>query len=501
MQTNRRFVFGFVAIAALCLPLSACAQSDFDTFTAAFDRSIPANLNEFRVPGAAIAIIRNGEVAFVKGYGYADAANKKPVTPQTGFNIGSISKTVAAWGVMKLVEQGKLGLDTPVDQYLTRWHLPTSQFNAKGVTVRRLLSHTAGLSLHGYPGFGPDDKLPTVEASLSGATNGSGDVRLVMEPGTKWQYSGGGFTLSQLLVEELTKKRFSDYMLEEVLKPLGMNRSNYELTPEILAGSSVCYNSFGEVTPNPRFTAQAAAGLHTTLEDLATFAVAVLKNRNGKPGRGILKEETISIMTSPAPTSDGAYGLGYGIDTVGTSNLVGVGHGGANRGWHSFFLVVPATGDGFVMVTNGSNGFSVYQQARCDWNAYLTGTRAPCLKPLSLSLLNTALESGADAAVKRYADLKQTGVNEYHFDEFELNQLGYILLQNNRTQDAITIFKLNVQEYPEASNPYDSLGEAYMTAGNKGLAIKNYKKSLELDTKNENAVAMLKKLTEANGEK
>lgn len=495
MQTIRRLVFGFAAIAALCLPLPACAQSDFDTFTAGYDRSIPAYLNEFRVPGAAIAIIRNGEVVFVKGYGYADAANKKPVTPQTGFNIGSISKTVAAWGLMKLVEQGKLGLDTPIDQYLTRWHLPPSQFNAKGVTVRRLLSHTAGLSLHGYPGFGPDDKLPTIEASLSGATNGSGDVRLVMEPGTKWQYSGGGYTIAQLLVEEVTKRKFSDYMREEVLKPLGMGRSNYELTPEILTGSSVCYDNFGDVTPNPRFTAEAAAGLHTTVEDLAAFAVAVLKNKNGDPGRGILKQETISLMTSPAPASDGAYGLGYGIDSVG-SQLIGVGHGGANRGWHSFFLVVPATGDGFVMVTNGSNGFSVYQQARCDWIAYVTGKRAPCLKPLSLSLLNTVLESGTDAAVKRYAELKRTGVNEYRFDEFELNQLGYLLLGNNRIQDAITIFKLNVEEYPEAPNPYDSLGEAYMTAGNKELAIKNYKKSLELDPKNDNAVEMLKKLNQ-----
>ena len=113
-----------------------------------------------------------------RGYGFADVAQSIPVTPTTGFNVGSISKTIAAWGVMTLVERGELGLDTPVDTYLTRWHLPESTFDERGVTIRRLLSHTAGLSLHGYPGWGPDDPLPTLEESLSGKTNGPGAVFL-----------------------------------------------------------------------------------------------------------------------------------------------------------------------------------------------------------------------------------------------------------------------------------------------------------------------------------
>ncbi|HEX9614312.1 MAG TPA: serine hydrolase, partial [Bacteroidota bacterium] len=358
------------------------------------------------------------------------------------------------------------------------------------------LSHTAGLSLHGYPGFGSKDTLPTIEASLSGATNGSGDVRLIMEPGTKWQYSGGGYTLAQLLVEEVTKKKFSDHMRDRILLPLGMSRSSYDITIKIISGSSRAYDALGEPTPNPRFTAQAAAGLHTTVEDLATFAVSALATKSGPPGRGILRPETIALMITPAPASDGTYGLGYGIDTV-AQDLIGVGHSGANRGWQAYFCVIPTTGDGFVMVTNGSNGWSVYAQSRCDWVAWLTGTRPSCSKPLRLSLLNIVLENGTDAAVNRYLQLKRASSTEYGFHENELNSLGYILMQNGRLENALTIFKLNVSEYPESWNPYDSLAEAFMNAGNKELAIRNYQKSLELNPQNTNAVEMLKKLDSA----
>jgi CubicO group peptidase (beta-lactamase class C family) len=158
-----------------------------------FDETVPVWLDEFIVPGAAVAMIENGELRFAKGYGMADESEQIPVTKTTGFNIASISKTVSAWGVMKLVEEGKLKLDEPASTYLTRWELPASEFDASGVTIRRLLSHTAGLSLHGYPGWTLADTLPSIEESLSGKTNGAGDVRLIMEPGTRWQYSGGGY--------------------------------------------------------------------------------------------------------------------------------------------------------------------------------------------------------------------------------------------------------------------------------------------------------------------
>ena len=178
-----------------------------EEFAHGMDNRIPQLLHEFAVPGVAIAIIENGEVVFQKGYGFADMEKELKITTKTGFNIASISKTVAAWGVMKLVQNGKIDLDAPAEQYLTRWHLPESAFNSNEVTIRRLLSHTAGLSLHGYPGWTPIDTLPTIEESLNGKTNGSGRVEIILKPGAKYQYSGGGYTILQLIIERSQRSK------------------------------------------------------------------------------------------------------------------------------------------------------------------------------------------------------------------------------------------------------------------------------------------------------
>jgi len=491
----------FILPALLNPSAQAEGPTDVSKFSQSLNNLLPQLLSENLVPGAAVALIQNGEVVFKKGYGYANLEKRQPVTPQTGFNIGSISKTVAAWGVMRLVEQGRLALDTPVETCLTRWHLPDSEFDKNGVTVRRLLSHTAGLSLHGYPGWGPKDKLPTIEESLSGATNGSGDVRLVMEPGSKWQYSGGGYTLAQLLVEEVTGQKFADYMRENILRPLGMPHSDYRLTPDILAGTSVAYDDWGDPTPNPRFTAEAAAGLHTTIEDLATFAAAALTGPNQEPpGRNILKPETIAIMLTPAPASPN-YGLGYSIDSL-PNGKTGRGHGGANRGWQAYLQIIPESGEGIVIVTNGSNGWSVHRQIFCAWAKWVTGSlpaqagepEGGCRKPIGLVLLQTIEDHGIETAVKQYRELKSEHRDKYDFNENQLNTLGYQLLRHKKISEAIEIFKLNVTAYPDAFNPYDSLGEAYMVNGDKDSAIKNYQKSLELNPDNTNALEMLKKL-------
>lgn len=483
-------------LAALFLVFStvACAQDEPGSFVASLDRRVSAYLEEFATPGAAVALIEDGEITVTRGYGRADADGEVPVTPETGFNVGSISKTVTAWGVTRLAERGAIELDAPVSRYLSRWTLPPSEFDPDGVTPRRLLSHTAGLSLSGYPGWGPDDSLPGLAASLSGATNGSGDVRLVHEPGTDWRYSGGGYTVLQLLVEEVTGRSFADYMREEVLRPLGMTYSDFEIGPDVLAGSSIAFDELASPTPSPRFTATAAAGLHTTVEELARFAAAALVGPAGeRSGRDVVSPETVTLITSPAPATEGEYGLGYAISRP-AGDLVLVGHNGGNRGWHASVWVAPETGAGFVALTNGSNGSAVLQQLWCDWVESMTATRPSCPKPISTALIGTLLAEDVEAAVRRYRLLKAERPDEYRFDQWELNRLGYALLREDRIQDAIAIFELNVEEYPEASNPWDSLGEAYMVAGDRDRAIEHYRKSLELDPNNENAIRMLERL-------
>jgi hypothetical protein len=281
-----------------------------------------------------------------------------------------------------------------------------------------------------------------------------------------------------------------------VVAPLGMRHSGYDLTPEILAGSSQAYDEWGEPTPGPRFTAQAAAGFHTTIEDLATFAAAALEGSGGAPvGRGVLRAESVAAMLAPAEASEGHYGLGYTVDPL-PDTRASNGHGGANRGWFAVFRIVPRSGDGIVVLTNGSNGWAVYQQIVCAWTDWVVGRQGagPCKKPAGLALIGTLADAGVAAAVERYRELRRTSAEAYDFGEDHLNQLGYALLQKQRIDDAIAIFELNVEFFPEAANPYDSLAEAYMLAGKTEQARASYRKSLELDPANTNAAKMLEQL-------
>lgn len=320
------------------------------------------------VPGVGLALVRAGQLAWTLACGYADLEHEREVTPDTVFNIGSISKTVAAWGLMKLVEQGQLALDAPV--VTKRWQPPACEYDLAGVTLRRLLSHTAGLSLHGYPGFWPPKELPTIEASLAGDTNGAGDVRLEAAPGTRWEYSGGGFTWAQLLLEETSAQGFAEYMRAQVLEPLGMRHSAYGWPPEILARSATPYDQDGKPLPRggPLFTELAAAGLQTTPADLGRFAVASLVRSGAGAEPPVLRRETIELMQTPAPASR-EYGLGYEVQEM--LGLLAVGHGGANEGWMARLSLIPASGDGIVILTNGTNGNAVIRVLERAWLAHV----------------------------------------------------------------------------------------------------------------------------------
>jgi CubicO group peptidase (beta-lactamase class C family) len=478
--------------AAAQAPASA-PPPDARTLAAALDSVVPAWLAELRVPGAAVAVIQDGRVVLMRGYGYADLERRVPVTTRTGFSTGSISKALTAWGVMRLVEQGRLELDAPVERYLTRWHLPPSaEFDVAGVTVRRLLSHTAGLSVSGYRGWDDPDSVPSLEASLSGRTNGAGAVRVVARPGTAWTYSGGGYTLLQLLIEEVTGRTFADYMRDEVLRPLGMTSSSFALTPEVLAASSLAYDELGEEMGTPRFAEQAAAGMHTTVEDLARFALALLPAAE----HGVLRPASIDSMLVPAPATEGRWGLGHAFSDF-PDGVKRVGHDGGNRGWQASVWAGRDTRDGIVVLTNASDGWNVGNQVFAEWMAWKRGgVRVPIRASAATAILNALHDGGAAAAAARYAELKATRADDFFFDERQLNRLGYALLRKGRVADGVALFELNVREYPDAWNPWDSLGDGYVAAGDTVAAIRAYRRSLELNPQNANARRMLQTLAQ-----
>ncbi|WP_449397827.1 serine hydrolase domain-containing protein [Chryseobacterium wanjuense] len=319
------------------------------------------------VPGVAIALIKDGNISWIQSIGYADVASKKRVTPQTIFNVGSVSKVVSAWGFMQLIEKGELSLDSPVDDALSGWHLPESPFDKSKVTLKRILSHTAGLSVHGYAGSEQGTTLLSLEESLNGKTKRNGEtVHLISEPGTKWDYSGGGFTLAQLLLEQKTKLNFALYMKENVFLPLGMKNTSYEWTEPMMANSATAYDDKGTPIKNRIFTEKAAAGLQTTIEDLAHFAKLSI-TPEVQQLNGVLSPETIYLMEKPIlPSSkDGESGLGYRF--MNYEDFRTVGHTGENIGWSAAMFLHLPTKSGIVVLCNGSNGDRVWYPIYQSW--------------------------------------------------------------------------------------------------------------------------------------
>ena len=462
-------------------------------FLKQLDEQVPNYLEEFIVPGAAIAIIKNGKIVVQKGFGLADVTNQAAVNEKTGFNIASISKTITAWGIMKLVEQGKLDLDSSAENYLTRWKIPKSNFNSKGVTIRRLLSHSSGLSLHGYGGFTLKDTLPTLEESLSGKTNGSGSVRLSMEPGRQYRYSGGGYTLLQLIVEEVTKKSFSDYMSETILLPLGMKNSSFKIDEKVIQASSKEHDAFGKVIDFEVFTAQAAAGFQTTIEDMAKFT---LVNLNDKVTQKVLKQTTLDLMMTPNEESEGRYGLGYQMDSYHENTVKIVGHGGSNSGWKAFLQMNRETKDGIVILTNGASGGDLMNQVYCSWMAanFNVSMGNRCSKSIKPFLIKTYKDQGIEATITAINKIKKQEPREYFYRESDLNVFSYELLWDKKITEANLFFKFIVEEYPNSPNAYDSYAEGLLESGDTAASIEHYIRSINMDPRNKVAVRIIKKL-------
>lgn len=301
----------------------------------------------------AMALIEKGEVAD-SYYRSSDAS----VNQDTVFQVASLSKWLTAWGVMVLVEDGLIDIDAPVSQYLTRWQLPDSEFDHSGVTIGRLLSHTAGLddSL-GYDGFDTPNDLQTLEASLTRAKDASpgksGIVKVGYEPGKEWNYSGGGYTLLQLVIEEVSDLSFADHMKRRVFEPLGMTRSTFDHAEAIEMGLSENFTLNGRTEPFRWYTALGAASLFTSSADMAKF-VGV---QGPKGVQFVLSEEMLTMMATSHASSLGADVWGLGVMLYASNNRDGfiIGHDGNNEpAINTAVRFDPATGDGIVVLETGS---------------------------------------------------------------------------------------------------------------------------------------------------
>jgi CubicO group peptidase (beta-lactamase class C family) len=514
MPSLKSTVSHLLTVFSICAVLPLGAQSNPNALEARIHRieatvvNMPTGGNEpplrldllklmqvYKVPGLSVAVIDNFQIVWAKAYGVIDAGSNKPVTTQTLFQAGSISKPVAASAALYLVEHGKLSLDEDVNQKLKTWKVPENEFTMKEkVTLRRLMSHTAGLTVHGFPGYDLSDTLPTLVQIFSGEKPANTPpIRVDSVPGTKENYSGGGVTIEQQLMIDVTGKPFPALMREITLDKIGMTDSSYEQPlPPGRAAMTACGTFADGRSVHGRwhvYPEMAAAGLWTTPTDLSKFAIEIALSKNGKSNR-ILSQEMTRQMLTPVLW---AAGLGFFIDH---DNPGVFGHNGADEGFQALLTMNAETGKGVAIMANSDNGIAVgdflLQRVAKEYGWNYKASEQGAFSQLVL----IGKMKGVPAALERYTELKKSQSAGYKIEEGTLNRLGYTLLSSGQAQDAIAVFQRNVHEYPKSANAYDSLGEAYLKASQRDRAIQNYERSLQLDPKNQNAVDQLKKLKE-----
>jgi CubicO group peptidase (beta-lactamase class C family) len=318
--------------------------------------TIEERLRFYRVPGVSVAVVDGGRIAWAKAWGEAEAGSGVPVDTATLFQAASISKPVAAAGALALVEAGVLELDADVNERLRSWRVPENAHTAaEKVTLRRLLSHSAGTTVHGFPGYAAGVPVPSLVQVLDGAPPANtAAVRVDTVPGSLWRYSGGGTSIVQLLMADATGRPFAELMRERVLEPAGMRRSAYaQPLPEArLREAAAGHRSDGTPVPGWHHTypEQAAAGLWTTPSDLARFAIEIQRAYMGDRDRLISPEMARRMLTQQA----GSMGLGFALE--GEGEALWFEHGGANEGFRAHFAALGERGQGAFVMTNGDAG-------------------------------------------------------------------------------------------------------------------------------------------------
>lgn len=317
--------------------------------------NIRERLNELSIPGVSVAIAENGEVSWSRAYGIADVGEDRPMDVNTLLLAGSISKPVSALRALQLVEDEVFDLDEDINHYLTSWQVPDNEYTkVEKVTLRRILNHTAGLTVWGFPGYDVGDEIPTVVEVLDGLGN-TDPVRVYKEPGESWQYSGGGYTIMQLSITDQLGVSFPETMQNNVLDSISMRNSTFEnpLPSSRLPDAAVGYRSSGDAVEGKRpiYPEMAAAGLWTTPSELIQYAIEIQRILQTSTG-GILRPDTVDEMLTPGMNSHG-LGPAIGEHTFG--------HGGADEGFRARLVAWKDYPFAVVIMVNSDNG-SIIQE-------------------------------------------------------------------------------------------------------------------------------------------
>ena len=476
---NRSSSCLMLTLACLTLSAPAKAQQAVGTLT----RDIPTLMQQADIPGLSIALVQNGRTAWVHSFGTVDPATNQPVTEHTRFSAASLSKTVFAYAVLQLVDQGKLDLDTPLTHYWPeRVVEPQDDPRLDKITARIVLSHRTG-----FRNWRGDD----------------GKLKIFFTPGERFSYSGEGYVYLQHTVERIEGKPLNDIVQQLVFTPLGMNDSTYISVPG--PNITLGYTAGGQQrTPIRSYKGNAAASLLTTAHDYALFLEAILSGRNLKPAT-LRQMETPQIAVDPTCTNctdhapvrlstDLFWGLGWGIEQTSTGKYLW--HWGDNGAFKAFVSVDLKHRNAVVFFANSSNGLSVAPAIVRD----ALGGDHPAFRWIkydaydspSVRFIHDTLHNGAQSLTTYAAQLKDNSISEE-----AINSAGYFLLRQKKYDDAIAVFNRCLDLHPKSDNAYNNLGDTYAETGKTDLAIQNYRHALELDPSRGDSKAALAKLQSA----
>jgi len=477
--------WGLGAFAAASTPGQAVPQTKVEKIDALM--KVYHDQDKFN---GSVLVAEGGKVIYKKGFGLADAEWNIPNGPDTKFRLGSITKQFTSMLILQLVEEGKISLDGKLSDYLPYYRQDTG----KRVTIHHLLTHSSGI-----PNY---TALPAFDSEISRNPYGveefikkccSGDLEF--EPGSRFNYSNSGYFILGAVIEKVAGKPYEQMLEERIFRPLGMKNSGYDHRETILsrraAGYSQSLAGFKNADYLDMSLPYAAGSLYSTVEDLYLWDQALYTDK-------LLPAKTKELIFKPHIKS-GANFYGYGW-TVGKVTMPQskreipfTAHGGGINGFVS--LIERLTGERHLIVLLDNTDTASLGDISLAIAQILYGEPYGLPKiSVGRTLYKTIQEKGLEAAVSQYHELKKAKPTDYDFRAAELNRLGYALLEAKKTDDAIKIFQLNIESFPQDANGYDSLAEAYAAKGEKALAIKNYAKSLELNPDNANAVEHLKKL-------
>lgn len=450
--------------------------------------NIEDRLKYYNVPGISYCVIENDNIITSNTFGYSDVTNKFKVDSLTLFQSASTGKTLTATVALILVSEGFIELDKDVNTYLNTWKIPKSGVSNTPITLRMLLSHTSGLSTHGFDGYKKTDALPNIAQILNGESPANSEkVVRKIKPNTKWQYSGGGYQVIQLLIEDVVGKPFTEVATEKLLKPLELKNTIWKTilpqkfhkkaSKEYYKGNKELEGGWYNLASNG-----AGGGLWTTPNDLAKFIITLNKSKTKNTSISISQQLANEMQLKQSP--DKEFGLGLFLDN--NTNYNAIYHSGGNMGFRTMMYYLPKSKQGIVIMANSDNAlYLIPEIMRAASYVYKWPSYKPVLKQtetLSSKLINEAVNTSKFSKLRE--QLKPLMNNELNKRNIynELSDIGASQYQIWKTENAIALFEINKRFFSDSLNTYINLGMAYRRNENYKMAKVVFENGLKIDS-------------------